>query len=163
MRYNAYFFILLLALLYSNSVYSQDLTALESCQIFYNQLKEIPHTKLTLDSVIYKSLLNLKREKGCQVKFVTTDSISANVEFPAFTKSIKGTKLYDQGWRYNDKYTADGAGTGLVGIENRGVLCLISYARPVSSLKPGKFEISDDITIIVQCGSKKELGNWDEP
>ena len=152
---HTFLLIFLLALLYPISTDAQEVIDKDTCQYFYDQLREIPHTKLVQNSVIEESVLYGEKKKGCEVEFVTNDSLSIDHDLPDFIFSFQTSELYDEGWRYNENYVADGPGTSLLGIQKEDTLCLISYAQPASLMEPEKIVTEKNITIEVQCSTQK--------
>lgn len=148
---NNKYFIFVLVLTLTPFVGGQCQQLNNQCDYFYKKLKNIPHEKLTYNKGKHKSLLNRKEQEGCEVKFVTNDSLRADSELPVFMKTIKGTQLYKNGWRMNNKIFAEGPGSSLYGIEKGNKLCLIDYERPTYLKEPGKIVTSSKVVIIVQC------------
>lgn len=130
----------------------------DPCLYFYEKLKQVPHEELNHSTGKHKSLINLEEQEGCEVKFVTNDSLRTEKDkLPGFIQSIEGTELHQKGWRVNENYRTDGPGSGMYGIEKDDTLCLISYSRPTYLKEPGNIVSSSQVTIIVQCTSKKGI------
>jgi hypothetical protein len=126
----------------------------DPCGYFRQALKAVPHEKLTrIDGDIH-SLWDGKKVSGCEVMFVTNDALRSGRDVPDFT-ATEGTKLYRLGWRTNNSLAADGPGSGIFGIENESVLCLVSHDQPAElDEKTGKITQSETLTLTIQCRQK---------
>ena len=124
------------------------------CDPFYKALAPVPHTQLTRETGEFTSLWDQKQFSGCQVIFVTNDRLRGDHPVPDFDTSMENTEMYRAGWRMNYEYTADGAGTGIFGIEKGGAFCLVRFEQP--SYVDDKGEIIQDevLTMKVQCRLK---------
>lgn len=124
------------------------------CQYFYKRLKFIPNEELTLTKGTFNSLLYGEDHEGCEVKFVTNDSLLTNVPKPDPIPSFlprETASLYENGWRRNINYDAEGPGTRLFVIQKEDTLCLVSYSQPATLLDNGKTSTAKDITVTIQC------------
>jgi len=126
----------------------------DPCGYFFRALKTVPHEKLTRNDGGLKSLWDGKKVSGCEVMFVTNDTLRSGRDTPDFF-ATEGTELYRLGWRMNNSLAADGPGSGIFGIENESVLCLVSHDQPAYlDEKIGKIIQSEALTITVQCRRK---------
>ncbi len=126
----------------------------DPCGYFLQALKAVPHEKLTRIDGDIQSLWDRKKNSGCEVMFVTNDILRSGRDVPDFT-ATEGTKLYRLGWRMNNSLVADGPGSGIFGIENDSVLCLISHDQPAElDEKTGKIIQSETLTLTIQCRHK---------
>ncbi len=126
----------------------------DPCGYFLQELKVVPHEKLTRIDGDIQSLWDGKRNSGCEVMFVTNDTLRSGRDTPNFA-ATEGTKLYRLGWRMNNSFVADGPGSGIFGIENDSVLCLISHDQPAElDEKTEKIIQSVTLTLAIQCRHK---------
>jgi hypothetical protein len=124
------------------------------CKMFYSELKPVPHAKLSVNTGLLSSLSDGKKFHGCEVVFNSNEQLMKGTELPTF-ESREGSMLYRAGWRINEKYRADGAGSGAYGIVKDAVLCLIHWDHYSSLNESGEIEQSDLINMTVQCMSLK--------
>jgi hypothetical protein len=126
----------------------------DPCGYFRQALKAVPHEKLTrIDGDIH-SLWDGKKVSGCEVMFVTNDALRSGRDMPDFF-ATESTELYRLGWRMNNSLAADGPGSGIFGIENDSVLCLVSHNQPAAlDEKTGKIIQSETLTLTIQCRQK---------
>lgn len=128
--------------------------AKDPCGYFLQALKAVPHEKLTRIDGDIQSLWDGKKHSGCEVMLVTNDTLRSGRDAPDFT-ATDGTRLYRLGWRMNNSLVADGPGSGIFGIENDSVLCLVSHDQPAElDEKTGKITQSETLTLTVQCRQK---------
>lgn len=126
----------------------------DPCGYFFRALKTVPHEKLTRNDGGLESLWDGKKVSGCEVMFVTNDTLRSGRDMPDFF-ATEGTELYRLGWRMNNSLAADGPGSGIFGIENESVLCLVSHDQPAYlDEKTEKIIQSETLTITVQCRRK---------
>lgn len=126
----------------------------DSCGYFFRALKTVPHEKLTRNDGDLESLWDGKRVSGCEVMFVTNDALRSGRDMPDFF-STESTELYRLGWRMNNSLAADGPGSGIFGIENESVLCLVSHDQPAYlDEKTEKIIQSETLTLTIQCRQK---------
>lgn len=126
------------------------------CQYYYQQLEDIPHEKLEHYSGVITFSWDNKKYPGCEVIFVTNDSLRTDsYKLPRFKDGLDPV-LEEKGWHYNHNYTADGPGSMAYGIENADTLCFISYRKPATLVEPGKIVESPETTIMVQCIEKTQ-------
>lgn len=130
-----------------------------TCRYFYSRLKFLPNEKLTIHEGTLNSLMYGEEYHGCEVTFVTNDSLLSDVPKPDPIPSFwpKNTaSLYENGWRYNKKYDADGPGSHIFGIQKGDTLCLISHSQPATLVEHGKIVQEKDITVTIQCSNISE-------
>jgi len=125
----------------------------DACQHFLLELQDVPHDTLTHNEIRHQSLWDGKDYPGCEIKFVTSDSLLSGGTVPNFD-ALQGTPMYLMGWRVNNSYTADGPGTGVFGIEKESVLCLIRHDQPAYLSDQGKKIQSKRLSITIQCREK---------
>lgn len=124
----------------------------DPCGYFCRALKDVPHEKLTRHDGEIEFLWKGVKSPGCEVVFETNDTLLAGRVAPTF-EAQEDTELYRLGWRFND--SADGPGTGIFGIENATILCLVLHDQPASwGEETGKIEVDENLKIIVQCKQK---------
>jgi len=157
-RYDIFMKKLLLALLLfmHATAYAGD-GAQSACKIFYSELKQVPHYKLSVNTGLLRSLSDGKKYRGCEVVFKSNEQLMMGSELPSF-ESPEGSMLYRAGWRIDEKYRADGAGSGSYGIVKDAVLCLIHWDQYSWVNETGKIEQSELINMTVQCMSLEAEG-----
>lgn len=114
----------------------------------------MPHTSLTRATGPFESTWDGAMRDGCVIDFETTDSALDGATVPDFFAEA-GTEIYEQGWRMNPSIMADGAGSGVHGIERGSEHCVISWAQPAYLDDDGEFVFSDTFTMLVQCSSSE--------
>lgn len=90
------------------------------CRYFHKRLELIPNEELTLTRGTFTSLMYGEELEGCEVEFVTNDSLLKDVPKPDPIPSFlphETASLYENGWRRNINYNAEGPGTRLFGIQ----------------------------------------------
>ena len=125
-----------------------------ACKMFYSELKPVPHDKLSVNTGLLSSLSNGKKYRGCEVVFNSNERLMMGSGLPSF-ESPEGSMLYRAGWRIDEKYRADGAGSGSYGIVKDAVLCLIHWDHNSWLNETGEIEQSELINMTVQCMSLK--------
>jgi len=123
-----------------------------ACKMFYSELTLVPHDKLSVNTGLLSSLSNGKKYCGCEVLFNSNEQLMIGSELPSF-ESPEGSMLYRTGWRIDEKYRADGAGSGSYGIVKDAVLCLIHWDHNSWINETGEIEQSELINMMVQCMS----------
>ena len=123
-----------------------------ACKMFYNELKPVPHDKLSVNTGLLSSLSDGKKYRGCEVVFNSNEQLMMSSELPSF-ETPEGSMLYRAGWRIDEKYRADGAGSGAYGIVKDAVLCLIHWDHNSWLNEKGEIEQSELINMTVQCVS----------
>lgn len=128
-----------------------------ACKIFYNELKPVSHYKLSLNAGLLRSLSDGNKYRGCEVVFKSNEQLMRGSELPSF-ESPEDSMLYRAGWRIDEKYRADGAGSGSYGIVKDAVLCLIHWDQYSWVNETGEIEQSELINMTVQCMSLEAEG-----
>ena len=123
-----------------------------ACKMFYSELTPVPHAKLSVNTGLLSSLSDGKKFRGCEVVFNSNEQLMRGTELPSF-ESPECSMLYRAGWRIDEKYRADGAGSGSYGIVKDAVLCIINWDHYSSLNESGEIEQSDLINMTVQCTS----------
>ncbi len=123
---------------------------LEACEPFFQALNAVPHESIFQRSGPYTSAWFEAGAIGCTVVMVTSEQRLGDRKLPDLT-AAPGTPLHQAGWRINQKYIADGPGTGVMGVEKDGILCLVYTDQPAWIDDTGRFMQSEQITIKVQC------------
>ena len=123
-----------------------------ACKMFYNELKPVPHDKLSVNTGLLSSLSDGKKYRGCEVVFNSNEQLMMSSELPSF-ETPEGSMLYRAGWRIDEKYRADGEGSGAYGIVKDAVLCLIHWDHNSWLNEKGEIEQSELINMTVQCVS----------
>ncbi len=127
-----------------------------SCDEFYDALAAVPHVSLTRSFGSFESIWDAKIYDGCEIEFETNDSIRAGADVPIFFAD-SGTEMYGAGWRMSREIGADGAGSGIHGIEKGSVVCIIRWEQPAYIDDDGEFVESDTRRQWVQC-REREVG-----
>ena len=122
----------------------------DPCQYFYRALEAVPHDTLVASSGELVWLWHDQSYSGCQVRFVTNDSISAGFQVPDFD-ALEGSEMYRLGWRFSDGIGADGPGSGIFGIERDSVQCLVAWDQTAWIDDNGEFQQSDVLNMTIQC------------
>lgn len=123
----------------------------DACQYFYKELKKIPHLKLEIHKGVITFGWDKKEHTGCEISFISNDSLMTKGS-PLFRPDPDNNKyLYQQGWRSNKNYSADGPGTTLYGIEKNNLLCLISERQPAYIDDSGETVQQSKVTVTVEC------------
>ena len=120
------------------------------CDFFVTTLQAIPHTELSQRTGTIESLWNGVAYRGCEVHFSTRDSLSAGVAVPDFYP-LRSTEMARIGWNVVDTIVADGAGSGVHGVERNALVCLIRWSQPSYLDDEGAFVQSDTLTMTIQC------------
>jgi len=123
------------------------------CEHFSQVLKAVPHVTITRSEGAHQSLWDRKHYDGCEVQFVTNDTLLSGKRVPDFD-ALKGSQMYRRGWRVNNSIVADGPGTGIFGIEKKSVLCIVRHDQPAYLDDDGTFVQSETLIITVQCRQK---------
>ena len=151
----------IILILFTGAVYTvpfegQDQSENNACRYFADRLEPVPHLNLKITADTYRSFRDTRTYTGCKLTFVTSDSLLAGYKdsIPRF-QALEGTELYRMGWRMNDKYTADGPGTGVHGIEKDSTLCLVLYEKPAYLDDNGEIQSSETITLTIECREKR--------
>lgn len=122
----------------------------EPCQYFYDALEAVPHDTLTASSGEGVWLWHDQGYVGCQIRFVTNDSLTAGYEIPDFD-APEGSEMYRLGWRFIPEVGADGPGSGIFGIQRDSVECLVQWNQEAYIDDEGEFRQSDVLEMTIQC------------
>ena len=132
------------------SVYAEPEEA-DPCDYFFEALASIPNQSLTRSYGEHASLMDGKKQLGCQIKLVTNTALLDGKEVPDFGAN-QGSVMYGMGWRMVNSLMADGPGSSLYGIRKGEVLCLILNDQPAYlDEKTGKIVQTETLAITVQC------------
>ncbi len=128
----------------------------DSCAPFFQALLQVPHESLVRHDGLFTSQWSGHCVEGCLVVLQTDQvhlgsPILLDSQALADLNAAPGTPLYQDGWRNNPAYTADGAGTGVVGLEREGALCLVYTEQPSFIDDNGQFVQSEEIKVRVEC------------
>jgi len=121
-----------------------------NCAPFYQALLQLPHEDLQSSDGPFTSEWSRHCVEGCLLVMITNQSLLGDQSL-ADLSGEPGTPLYDEGWRSNPAYTADGPGTSLVGLEKDGALCLVFTSQPSFVGDTGKIIQDDAIKVLVEC------------
>ena len=120
-------------------------------------LEPVPHEALTQTVGLFESTWNGETRDGCVIGFETSDSTRNGVQAPDFFPD-EGTELHRAGWRMAPGILADGAGSGVHGIERGATLCVVRWDQPAYLDDDGEFVFSDTLTILIQCTDRSGAG-----
>jgi len=120
------------------------------CGPFFQTLQQVPHSSLERRDGPFTSQRSRQCVDGCLV-VMKTDHARLDDQLLADLRGAPGTPLYQEGWRSNPSLTADGAGTGAVGLERDSVLCLVFTEQPAFVAADGGFIQSQSILVRVEC------------
>lgn len=95
------------------------------CWIFHEELSKIPNEELTFNSGIHRGMDNNKEYTGCEVSFATNDSLYMEPFRAISDWPDRNSKIYNQGWRINERYIADGPGSISFRMEKENKVCHI--------------------------------------
>jgi hypothetical protein len=129
-----------------------------ACNVFYKKLKAVPHYKLAVNTGLLHSVSTGEEFRGCELVFKSNEKLMAGLELPSF-EAPEGSGLYREGWRIDEHYRADGAGSGAYGIVNGRLLCRISWDQYSFVNDAGEFEQSELINMTVQCMDLQALNS----
>jgi len=136
---------------------SVDLTSAEVaspendyCSYFFDALHKVPYESLSHRQGEMTSTWDGKRFQGCEVKFVTNDTLRTGKAVPRF-EAFPDEELYRLGWRMAPSIGADGPGSGIFAVEKGLVLCLIRWSQPAYLADSGEIIQSDTLEMTIQC------------
>ena len=141
-------FLLLLALLLPTAALAT--VTPQTCAPFYQALNEVPHESIFQQDGLFASQGFEVGLVGCLVVMVTDDARLAGQALPEFSAE-PGTPLHQAGWRSDTKYMADAPGTGVVGLQKDGVLCLVYTEQPAALDDTGKLVQGGTVHSRVEC------------
>lgn len=122
----------------------------DPCEPFYRQLAAVPHESLFQREGPFTSLWFGAGAVGCEIVMVTSESRLGPSDLPPLN-AAPGTPLHQAGWRLNPTYVADGAGSGVAGLEQDDTLCMVFTDQPAWYDESGSLVQSEHITVKVQC------------
>lgn len=122
----------------------------ETCTPFYQALNEVPHESIFQHDGLFASQGFEVGLIGCLVVMVTDEERMAGYALPEFSAD-PGTPLHQAGWRSDTRYIADAPGTGVVGLEKDGVLCLVYTQRQAAPVASGKIAQNVSIHSRLEC------------
>jgi hypothetical protein len=122
----------------------------QNCAPFYQALLQIPHDTLDHAEGPFTSEWSRHCVEGCVLTMLTNTELLGGQSL-ADLSGESGTPLYDEGWRSNPAYSADGPGTSLVGLEKDGALCLVFTLQPSFVDDTGKIIQDEAIKVRVEC------------
>lgn len=120
------------------------------CPDFHAVLEEVPHLALTTRPGPIESIWPSEPVAECEVVFQTTDEALGAAVAPSFLAD-PGTEMYQAGWRMIPEILADGAGSGVHGVQRRGVRCVVHRAQPAYLDDDGTLVQSDTLSMRIQC------------
>jgi len=151
-----FIFTLIFILLPSLGLASDSLR--EACDFFYKRLEPIPHYSLEVREGKLKSLSTGADFFGCEAAFKSNVKLMKDSTYLPSFEAEEGSELYKEGWRIDEKYRADGPGSGSYGIVKGKMACVIHWDQFSYVDDNGEIQVSDEINMTVQC---MELGHWD--
>lgn len=122
----------------------------DTCKPFYQALSAVPHESIFQRAGFFNSQYFGTTAKGCFVVMNTDDDRLGNQNLPDLS-AAPGTSFHNAGWRANPKYSADGAGSGVTGLEKDDALCMVYYERPSYHNDDGTFVEDFHIKFKVEC------------
>lgn len=123
-----------------------------SCGMFYNELSLVPHDRLVQNIGRLRSENFVRGDfNGCEVIFASREELFKEGDSLPMFEPYEDSELYRQGWRFVNRYTADGPGSGVHGIVRNQVLCLIDWDQHAWINEAGEHEQSNLINMTVQC------------
>jgi len=131
-------------------VAAKPATLAGQCLVFYEALQAVPHVSLTIATDGFTSIWDGETYDGCEVEFETNDSTRVGTAVSNFFAD-PGTRLHGDGWRMRVDIGADGAGSGVHGVEREAVLCIVRWEQPAYIDDDGEFAESDTLRMWIQC------------
>lgn len=122
------------------------------CNFFYDTLAPVPHLSINREQNQPLTDLDGKQYAGCRLIFNShTDLLGNNYPLPSF-QAEAGTELFQQGWRPDDRYLADGPGTSQHGISKNSIRCIIDWDQQAwLDDQTNKIMQSDLINLEIRC------------
>lgn len=120
------------------------------CDFFYQALEPVPRVSLTRNAGSFQWIWDDEEYEGCQIEFESNDSTLAGAAVPDFFAE-PGSDVYREGWRMSQGIGADGAGSGIHGIERGTVRCLIRWEQPAYIDDDGEMIVSETLRMWIQC------------
>jgi hypothetical protein len=121
-----------------------------ACAEFERALDEVPHVALATRLGPIESIWPGEPVAACEVAFETNDSTRAGAAVPDFIPE-PDNEMYRAGWRIIPEIGADGAGSGIYGIADRSVRCVVRWEQPAYIDDDGTFVQSETLTMLIQC------------
>jgi hypothetical protein len=121
-----------------------------TCQPFYRALEAVPHESIFQRNGLYTSQSFETGAIGCFLVMNTSATRLEGRQLPNLSGE-PGTPLYNAGWRINPKYSADGPGTGVVGLEKDDAFCLVYTEQPSYIDDAGQIIQQEYIRVRVEC------------
>lgn len=124
-----------------------------ACNFFHEDLAHVPNNSVVLNTGQLHSRFDGQAFNGCEVVFNSHGILLKNgsADLPSF-RATKDSTLYEDGWREENRYAADGPGSGTYGIVKDNILCIINWDQHSwIDDKTGNIEHSDFINMVVQC------------
>ncbi len=140
--------LLLIAMLLPTTTRAGELN--DSCAPFFQALLQVPHESLVRRDGLFTSQWTQHCVDGCLLEMQTNQARLGSQSL-ADLAAEPGTPLHQDGWRSNPSLSADGAGTGVVGLERDGALCLVFTEQPSFIDANGQFVQSETIKVRVEC------------
>ncbi|TFG65296.1 MAG: hypothetical protein E4H28_04380 [Gemmatimonadales bacterium] len=122
----------------------------QHCEYFFSALQPVSHTSLSVHDGAFVSEWDGSEYRGCEVQFETHDSLPRTAPVPDFD-ALPDSEMYRVGWRMSEGIGADGAGSGIFGIEKDSVLCIVRWARPAYLADDGGIVKSETFSMTIQC------------
>lgn len=122
----------------------------DSCAYFFETLHAVPHESLSHRQGEFTSTWDGKPFQGCEVKFVTNDTLHTGTPMPTF-EAFPDTEPFHLGWRMVHSIGADGPGSGIFAVEKGATLCLIRWSQPAYLANPGEIVQSATLDMTIQC------------
>ena len=129
----------------------------DTCDYFYRQLADIPLHRITYEKDVMLEDLEGGKFHGCKVTFNSDiELMKEDYELPSFMAD-DDTELFEKGWRNNNRYGADGAGSGKYGIIKNDILCIVDWSRHAwLDETTRKITQSDLINMEIRCLDKRK-------
>jgi len=124
----------------------------EPCGELYGVLEDVPHVSLARRAGQIDPIWSGEPAPDCQIEFETNDSTLNGATVPIFLAE-PGSDEYRAGWRLIPEIIADGAGSGIHGIQRAPLRCVIRWEQPAYIADDGTFVESDTLTMLIQCRS----------
>lgn len=125
---------------------------LPTCEYFYQVLSRLPHAELQINTGEFGAAPDQQQFNECGVTFHSDDSlmVSGAADLPSF-RAEEGSELFKAGWREDNSYAADGAGTGAYGIRRDNALCVIRWDQHSWINEAGASDQSHLVNLEVRC------------
>jgi len=121
------------------------------CTYFYNNLSEIPHSRLVENNSGFTSIWDGKILQGCEIVYESNISLVLGADVYKLFESL----IHSPNWTINNNLFADGPGSSTVGIENKMNRCLLNWSQHAwIDEETNEQKQSNQINITVQCSAK---------